>query len=180
MRLLIQDEELDTAAQFLFDRLVGSGHASPVGAETLKHKCDEILVHAGIAHRDNFQENFKLPIFWDGFERELTFHYGIGNEALFMRVAITAEQSVTSAAYKFEWAERQTHIAKNRRFTLFAPQPEIEEGDNTNVRLLEQFSTTINVSSREAALSMLRPLAASHRTQAGAECPLFYGQSILI
>lgn len=149
-------DNIEQAAEFLFARLVtnrsGSVDKRPV-VDNLKNDCEAVLREAGLASSEHFVSNVAVPLQYGSVSKELRFHYAMATnghpKALFLRVRIDHEPSLTSAVGKFASASKNLKYPKKHLVALYV-DPEIDE-HRDSVVFLKEWSEAVNIASSNAA-----------------------------
>ena len=154
--VLDEINDVDEAADFLFGRLVATSRIRTRRQDTLRQRCDRVLLDAGVL--DHVAKDYDLMVNFGAIERPLRFHYALPDNGqpgfLLQRVQLTKEQSVTSVGGKFQWIEQKNICPKERRFSLF---DQVDEDDEGTVDFLGFWSKPINISDA-SAVSVLAEL----------------------
>ena len=144
--------DIDSAADFLFERLVASSQVSEVPrAENVKQRCDRALRLVGVMDRDDYSSGLEVEVDFGDVKSPIRFDHGLGSSldprVLFNCVNIRAEQSVTSTAGKFAFVEQAGKVKRERRISLYDGGERNENAKPETIKFLNHWSLPVNVAS---------------------------------
>lgn len=155
--------EVSSAVDFLFDELVAVPHAEQnvdqirLGAESRR-----LLEDAGLVERVKRNHQIKCNVL--GVPQQLSFNYAVdaaedSARALMQRVVVSNQQSLTSAAFKFEWLGRNDGKAGKCASIVYVPTPN-DPAVASSLKILRSVSTVLNLAQYDDAVESAKRLAA--------------------
>ena len=151
----IRKKELQQATEFLFSELVAITPqvSRSEAARGLAKQCDAVIQSSGVTKIDGFRRRFPVECAVYGVKQEFHFTYGIGNGsplALFQRVLLSRQQSVTSAALMLHEVTDEALIERERCGILYKKSDIENEEAEKRYDWLSRLGITVAVDDAEA------------------------------
>jgi len=164
----VSAEDIDAAADYLFKELVSVEKKSVIETphDQLKVTTNELMEAAGLLDREDFQTPYKVVCQIGRVQKPLIFDYAVIRaqkvRSVFQRVKVHGQQSVCSSAFMFEQlTESAGFKRKNCAALINADDDELTSDEiRSNIDLLEDRATIINVANYSEALDRVRQMAA--------------------
>jgi hypothetical protein len=165
---------LPAAVDHLFRELVIRNSPEPMDhkeqAARLKAECDRALADVGLAARDDFKKSVRVPCKVKQVKMPFKFNYAIVADdaarpgrvrAVFQRVYVGGQQSVTSAAFMYQQLIRAKLLRKEQCAALISQEAGMTPSADAaaSVQMLEEHATVINIADARAAREKLQEVA---------------------
>ncbi len=147
--------DVNEALEFLFATLVATARkqGSETPKETLDDSCDKLFSESGLANREDFVKNYQVAI--PDVKMPIKFDYAIGNgkpNAVFQKVRLSGQQSVTSAAFLFEHIGKTLPREKLGALINADEEYEIDGETSDAIGMINERAIVVNIANREQAI----------------------------
>lgn len=162
----IRHADLAEATSFLFDELVATKRAirAPVEQDNLAAIAERAFQTAGVAERDDFIAQYRIPCKVFGVEQELVFHNAVGveeNLAVFQRVQLRQQAALGAATMFHSMIEEKKVRGKKRCASLveIPPDDDAKASPVKVIRMLRRVSEVIDLANGKEAAERIRDMA---------------------